>query len=48
MLQTAKRAGKSAAQKGPPHARYLEAFRWMLQTLKKIDSVPAALVEPYR
>jgi len=32
MLQTAKRAGKSAIKKGPPHPRYLEAFRWMLQT----------------
>jgi len=32
MLQTAKRAGKSATKKGPPHPRYLEAFRWMLQT----------------
>jgi acetoin:2,6-dichlorophenolindophenol oxidoreductase subunit alpha len=32
MLQTAKRAGKSASTKAPPHKRYLEAFRWMLQT----------------
>ena len=32
MLQTAKRAGKSASTKAPPHERYLEAFRWMLQT----------------
>ena len=32
MLQTAKRAGDSATTKAPPHARYLEAFRWMLQT----------------
>ncbi len=32
MLQTAKRAGKSASTDGPPHQRYLEAFRWMLQT----------------
>lgn len=32
MLQTAKRVGASASTKGPPHERYLEAFRWMLQT----------------
>ena len=32
MLQTAKRAGESAPAKTPPHERYLEAFRWMLQT----------------
>ena len=32
MLQTAKRAGKSASTTAPPHERYLEAFRWMLQT----------------
>ncbi len=31
MLQTATRAGASAKE-GPPHPRYLEAFRWMLQT----------------
>ncbi|MDQ3117631.1 MAG: thiamine pyrophosphate-dependent dehydrogenase E1 component subunit alpha, partial [Verrucomicrobiota bacterium] len=31
MLQTATRAGASAKD-GPPHPRYLEAFRWMLQT----------------
>ena len=32
MLQTAKRAGESAPAETPPHERYLEAFRWMLQT----------------
>ncbi len=32
MLQTATRAGASASKKEPPHERYLEAFRWMLQT----------------
>ena len=32
MLQTAKRAGESAPANAPPHERYLEAFRWMLQT----------------
>ncbi len=32
MLQTAKPAAKSSSAKGPPHERYLEAFRWMLQT----------------
>jgi TPP-dependent pyruvate/acetoin dehydrogenase alpha subunit len=32
MLQTAKRAADSASLKAVPHARYLEAFRWMLQT----------------
>ncbi len=32
MLQTAKRAGQSASAETPPHERYLEAFRWMLQT----------------
>ena len=32
MLQTAKRAADSASQKAVPHERYLEAFRWMLQT----------------
>ncbi|MEO7724354.1 MAG: thiamine pyrophosphate-dependent dehydrogenase E1 component subunit alpha [Chthoniobacterales bacterium] len=32
MLQTATRAGSSSSKEGPPHPRYLEAFRWMLQT----------------
>ena len=32
MLQTAKRAGQSAPAETLPHERYLEAFRWMLQT----------------
>ncbi len=32
MLQTAKRAAPSASTGAPPHERYLEAFRWMLQT----------------
>ena len=32
MLQTATRPGDSASTKAPPHERYLEAFRWMLQT----------------
>ena len=33
MLQTAKRARDSASTgEAPPHERYLEAFRWMLQT----------------
>ena len=33
MLQTAKRARDSASgAEAPPHERYLEAFRWMLQT----------------
>jgi len=32
MLQTAKRARDSASKKAVPHVRYLEAFRWMLQT----------------
>ena len=32
MLQTAKRAGESRPAETPPHERYLEAFRWMLQT----------------
>lgn len=32
MLQTAKRAGTSASTEALPHERYLEAFRWMLQT----------------
>ena len=32
MLQTATRAGDAASTKAPPHPRYLEAFRWMLQT----------------
>ncbi|MGH8092754.1 MAG: thiamine pyrophosphate-dependent dehydrogenase E1 component subunit alpha [Chthoniobacterales bacterium] len=35
MLQTAKRARAAAAAsatEAPPHGRYLEAFRWMLQT----------------
>lgn len=32
MLQTATRAGAKTSKKDPPHERYLEAFRWMLQT----------------
>ena len=32
MLQTATRAGFSSSKEGPPHPRYLEAFRWMLLT----------------
>jgi TPP-dependent pyruvate/acetoin dehydrogenase alpha subunit len=32
MLQAAARKGKSKESKGAPHERYLEAFRWMLQT----------------
>jgi acetoin:2,6-dichlorophenolindophenol oxidoreductase subunit alpha len=32
MLQTAKRDRASASTKTAPHGRYLEAFRWMLQT----------------
>jgi TPP-dependent pyruvate/acetoin dehydrogenase alpha subunit len=32
MLQTAKRVRRSASAKTVPHERYLEAFRWMLQT----------------
>ncbi|MEO7166963.1 MAG: thiamine pyrophosphate-dependent dehydrogenase E1 component subunit alpha [Spartobacteria bacterium] len=32
MLQTATRAGAKTSKKDPPHGRYLEAFRWMLQT----------------
>ena len=31
MLQTAER-GATTKSKAPPHERYLEAFRWMLQT----------------
>ena len=31
MLQTAER-GATKNSKAPPHERYLEAFRWMLQT----------------
>lgn len=32
MLQAAARKGKSKDSKAAPHERYLEAFRWMLQT----------------
>ncbi|MEO8439886.1 MAG: thiamine pyrophosphate-dependent dehydrogenase E1 component subunit alpha [Spartobacteria bacterium] len=32
MLQTETRAGAKTSKKEPPHERYLEAFRWMLQT----------------
>lgn len=32
MLQAAARKGKSKESKAAPHERYLEAFRWMLQT----------------
>ncbi len=32
MLQTAGRKGTSSPGKAAPHKRYLEAFRWMLQT----------------
>jgi acetoin:2,6-dichlorophenolindophenol oxidoreductase subunit alpha len=32
MLQAAARKGKSKESKDAPHKRYLEAFRWMLQT----------------
>jgi TPP-dependent pyruvate/acetoin dehydrogenase alpha subunit len=32
MLQAAARKGKSKESKTAPHERYLEAFRWMLQT----------------
>ena len=32
MLQAAARKEKSKGSKGAPHERYLEAFRWMLQT----------------
>lgn len=32
MLQTAKRAAGAGSHEAVPHERYLEAFRWMLQT----------------
>ncbi|HEX3816817.1 MAG TPA: thiamine pyrophosphate-dependent dehydrogenase E1 component subunit alpha [Chthoniobacterales bacterium] len=32
MLETASRPANITKKKGPPHERYLEAFRWMLQT----------------
>ena len=32
MLQTAKAARDTSSVQAPPHKRYLEAFRWMLQT----------------
>ncbi|CAN5381724.1 thiamine pyrophosphate-dependent dehydrogenase E1 component subunit alpha [soil metagenome] len=32
MPETATRAGAKTSKKDPPHERYLEAFRWMLQT----------------
>ncbi|MEO5753443.1 MAG: thiamine pyrophosphate-dependent dehydrogenase E1 component subunit alpha [Chthoniobacterales bacterium] len=32
MLKTATRADARTSKKDPPHERYLEAFRWMLQT----------------
>ena len=32
MLKTAVRKGDSRTKTEPPHERYLEAFRWMLQT----------------
>ncbi|MDQ3198035.1 MAG: thiamine pyrophosphate-dependent dehydrogenase E1 component subunit alpha [Verrucomicrobiota bacterium] len=32
MLKTATRAGAKTSKEDPPHERYLEAFRWMLQT----------------